>query len=92
MRYLLRTTIYSHFCAGENEAEVRRSVQKMKALGFKGVTLGYARESVAKVNVRDPAIPAIVKQEALDQAVDEWRKGNLRTLGMIGRGDCLNVK
>ncbi|KAL6228915.1 hypothetical protein BDW75DRAFT_123389 [Aspergillus navahoensis] len=92
MRYLLRTTIYNHFCAGENEAEVRRSVQKMKALGYKGVILGYARESVAQIDVKNPATPEAAKQEALDRAVDEWKDGNLRTLRMIGVGDCMNVK
>ncbi|KAL4995581.1 FAD-linked oxidoreductase-like protein [Aspergillus recurvatus] len=92
MRYLLRTTIYNHFCAGENEAEVRRSVQKMKALGYKGVTLGYAREFVAQIDVKDPATPEAAKQEAIDRAVTEWKEGNLRTLGMIGVGDCMNVK
>ncbi|KAL4745776.1 hypothetical protein BDW72DRAFT_207923 [Aspergillus terricola var. indicus] len=92
MRYFLRKTIYNHFCAGENEAEVRRSVQKMKALGYKGVTLGYARESVAQIDVKDPATPEAAKQEAMDNAVDEWKEGNLRTLGMIGVGDCMNVK
>ncbi|KAL4926734.1 putative proline oxidase Put1 [Aspergillus undulatus] len=92
MRRILRTTIYNHFCAGENEVEVRQSVQRMKALGFKGVALGYARESVAKIDVKDPAVPAVIKQEALDRAVDEWKDGNLRTLRMIGDGDCMNIK
>ncbi|KAL5041003.1 hypothetical protein BDW71DRAFT_201722 [Aspergillus fruticulosus] len=92
MRYLLRTTIYNHFCAGENETEVRRSVQRMKSLGYKGVTLGYARESVAQIDVKNPATPEAAKQEAIDRALDEWKEGNLRTLGMIGAGDCMNVK
>ncbi|KAL4919572.1 FAD-linked oxidoreductase-like protein [Aspergillus aurantiobrunneus] len=92
MRYILRTTIYNHFCAGENEVEVRRSVQRMKSLGFKGVTLGYVRESVVKIDVKDPAGAGTAKHEALDSAVGEWKEGNLRTLGMIGNGDCLNVK
>lgn len=92
MRYFLRKTIYNHFCAGENEAEVRRSVQKMKSLGYKGVTLGYARESVVQIDVKDPATSEAAKQEAIDSAVDEWKEGNLRTLRMIGVGDCMNVK
>ncbi|KAI9370208.1 FAD-linked oxidoreductase-like protein [Aspergillus egyptiacus] len=93
MRYLLRTTIYNHFCAGENEAEVRQSVQKMKALGFKGVILGYARESVARMDhARYGASAANAKQALMERAVDEWKEGNLRTLSMIGKGDYLNVK
>ncbi|KAL2833759.1 FAD-linked oxidoreductase-like protein [Aspergillus cavernicola] len=93
MRSVLRMTIYNHFCAGENEAEVRRSVTKMKALGFKGVILGYARESIARMNdVKHPATAVNTKQDVLDRAVDEWKEGNLRTLKMIGKGDYLSVK
>ncbi|KAL4862958.1 hypothetical protein BDV12DRAFT_34947 [Aspergillus spectabilis] len=92
IRYLLRTTIYNHFCAGENEVEVRHSVEKMKALGFKGVILGYARESVAKIDVQNRAAATQVETEVWDRAVDEWKEGNLRTLGMIGAGDYLSVK
>jgi copper homeostasis protein CutC len=93
MRYLLRKTIYNHFCAGENEIEVRRSVQKMKALGFEGVILGYARESVANMDdVQHLPASSNVKQEVWDRAVDEWKDGNLRTLKMIGQGDYMNVK
>ncbi|KAL2802240.1 FAD-linked oxidoreductase-like protein [Aspergillus granulosus] len=92
-RYLLRKTIYNHFCAGENEHEVRRSVQKMKSLGFKGVILGYARESVANMDdVEDLPAASKTKQDVLDRAVDEWKDGNLRTLKMIGKGDYMNVK
>ncbi|KAL3479655.1 FAD-linked oxidoreductase-like protein [Aspergillus californicus] len=93
MRYLLRTTIYNHFCAGENEKEVRQCVQRTKDLGFKGVILGYARESVARMDiVKDPTADDSTKQEVLDRAVDEWKEGNLRTLSMIGKDDYLSVK
>ncbi|KAL2847189.1 FAD-linked oxidoreductase-like protein [Aspergillus pseudoustus] len=93
MRYILRKTIYNHFCAGENDVQVRRSVQKMKSMGFKGVILGYARESVANMDdVKHLPDSSNIKQEALDRAVDEWKDGNLRTLKMIGKGDYMNVK
>jgi len=92
-RYFLRKTIYNHFCAGENDIQVRQSVQKMKSLGFKGVILGYARESVANMeDVKHLPASSNIKQEALDRAVDEWKDGNLRTLRMIGKGDYMNVK
>ncbi|PTU22313.1 hypothetical protein P175DRAFT_0473093 [Aspergillus ochraceoroseus IBT 24754] len=93
MKYLLRTTIYNHFCAGENEREVRQSVKYMKGLGFKGVILGYARESIAKVEDIDPYVACeTTKHEVLDRAVDEWKEGNLRTLRMIEKGDYLGIK
>ncbi|PYH93124.1 FAD-linked oxidoreductase [Aspergillus ellipticus CBS 707.79] len=92
INYLLRRTIYEHFCAGVNETEVRRTVQEMKALGFKGVILGYARESIAKVEETDQTQSAVAKKEALDRAVDEWKQGTLRTLKMLGKGNYLAVK
>ncbi|GLA46064.1 proline dehydrogenase [Aspergillus niger] len=92
VNYLLRRTIYDHFCAGINEREVRNTVQEMKSLGFKGVILGYARESIAKVEDVDRIQSAEERQEALDRAVEEWRVGTLRTLGMCGKGNYLAVK
>ncbi|RAL04484.1 putative proline oxidase Put1 [Aspergillus ibericus CBS 121593] len=92
VNYLLRRTIYDHFCAGINETEVRNTVQEMRTLGFKGVILGYARESIAKVEDIDQTQSAEAKQEVLDRAVDEWKQGTLRTLKMSGKGNYLAVK
>ncbi|KAL5356169.1 FAD-linked oxidoreductase-like protein [Aspergillus floccosus] len=64
LNYILRTTIYNHFCAGVNEREVRRTVQDMKSLGFKGVILGYARESIARLD-DNPHTTPVQKQEAV---------------------------
>ncbi|KOC15573.1 putative proline oxidase Put1 [Aspergillus flavus AF70] len=93
MNYILRATIYNHFCAGVNETEVRKIVQEMKTLGFKGVILGYARESVAKVDAAGSHVEEWKNAQAIeDRAVDEWKEGNLRTLRMVGKGDYMNIK
>ncbi|KAB8228923.1 putative proline oxidase Put1 [Aspergillus alliaceus] len=93
MNYILRTTIYNHFCAGVNENEVRNTVQNMKSLGFKGVILGYARESVAKIDAAGSHVEEWKNVQAIaDRAVDEWKEGNLRTLKMVGKGDYINIK
>lgn len=94
MNYILRATIYNHFCAGVNETEVRKTVQDMKNLGFKGVILGYARESVAKIDAAGGSHVEEWKdaQAMEDRAVDEWKEGNLRTLRMVGKGDYMNIK
>ncbi|GAQ05118.1 pyrroline-5-carboxylate reductase [Aspergillus lentulus] len=80
--------------AGTNEAEVRKTVQDMKSLGFKGVILGYARESIAKADENDNSSFHVEESQLAiqDQAVEEWRQGNLRTLKMIGAGDFLGIK
>lgn len=91
MNYLLRISVYNHFCAGTNETEVRQTVSEMKALGFTGVILGYGREIVlneAEVKAKGERI----RQVAYENAVEEWKQGNLRTLRMIGPGDYLSVK
>ncbi|KAE8351941.1 FAD-linked oxidoreductase-like protein [Aspergillus coremiiformis] len=90
---ILRATIYNHFCAGVNETEVRKTVQDMKTLGFKGVILGYARESVAKIDADGPHVEEWKNAPIIaDRAVDEWKEGNLRTLKMVGKGDYINIK
>jgi hypothetical protein len=93
MNYILRATIYNHFCAGVNETEVRKTVREMKGLGFKGVILGYARESVAKIDAAGSHVEEWKNAQAIaDRAVDEWKEGNLRTLMMVGKGDYINIK
>ncbi|KAF9885558.1 hypothetical protein FE257_012764 [Aspergillus nanangensis] len=95
MNHLLRATIYNHFCAGVNENEVRSTVKYMKGLGFKGVILGYGRESVAKVDPDDldGQVPQANQQQVVEErAIEEWKQGNLRTLKMIDEGDYLGIK
>ncbi|OJJ50286.1 hypothetical protein ASPZODRAFT_149647 [Penicilliopsis zonata CBS 506.65] len=91
--HLLRATIYNHFCAGTDEAEVRQSVKSMKDMGYKGVILGYAREVVVN-EPEDCNIPISEQnQQTLHlRAVEEWKLGNLQTLKMIGPGDYLSMK
>lgn len=91
VNYLLRISIYNHFCAGTNETEVRRTVSDMKQLGFTGVILGYGREVVVDESSAT-AEGDESRQAAYEGAVEEWKQGNLRTLKMIGSGDYLGIK
>jgi hypothetical protein len=91
VNYLLRISIYNHFCAGTNETEVRRTVSDMKQLGFTGVILGYGREVVVNESSAT-AEGDESRQAAYEGAVEEWKQGNLRTLKMIGSGDYLGIK
>jgi proline dehydrogenase len=61
-------------------------------MGYEGVILSYAREIV--VNKNTAAIEAVRPRRAKpeDEAVWDWRDGNLRTLSMLGLGDFLAVK
>jgi hypothetical protein len=89
---LMRALFYNHFCAGNNDDEVRKTIATMKSMGFKGVILGYAKEAIADPSASREQVAAAGLAAANDRGVDEWRQGNLRTLPMIGSGDFLAVK
>ncbi len=78
----VRKIIYDHFVAWDCETEVKKTVQQMKKVGFKGVILGYAKEFAADEGV--------VGDEEND--VRAWRNGYERTMSMIGEGDFMAVK
>lgn len=92
VNYVLRTTIYNHFCAGENETNVQQTVRGIKDLGFRGVILGYAKEAVVEGNDGTSLSSAKNQEEVSLRAVETWKLGNLQTLKMIGEGDYLAIK
>lgn len=96
MKYAVRASIYRHFCAGTNEAEVKRTVSEMKGVGFAGVILGYGRESVVRLDeeMKGESVASLdeKRQAAYEAAVEEWKDGNLRTLRMVGADDYLGIK
>lgn len=91
LRRVLRRTVYDHFCAGTNPEEVKQTVGDVKDMGFRGVILGYGQEIVLG---DDPhAQHSVAEQEKRRfQVVEEWKKGTLETLAMIGPGDILAIK
>lgn len=62
LHWVERKLIYDHFCAGENDVEVRKTIEMTKAMGYEGVILGYARETV--VNKNAAAIEAVRSRRA----------------------------
>lgn len=54
--------------------------------------MGYAKETVVNENESTAASSTESQVEASLRAVEDWKQGNLRTLGMIGEGDYLAVK
>lgn len=97
LHFVLKKSFYEHFCAGENEKEVRRTVQNIKDMGFKGVILTYAREVVVDRTVEDKSGTAgsdgeiiVTDQDLVD--IESWEKGVLHTVEMIGEHDFLALK
>ena len=86
---IVRGIFYDHFCAGENEKEVKETIKGMKKMGFEGVILGYARETLAHTSVDSKATSGSV---SIEEAVERWKKGVLDTLAMQGPGDFLSIK
>ncbi|TVY18349.1 putative mitochondrial proline dehydrogenase, partial [Lachnellula arida] len=103
LRYLIKKTIYKQFCAGENDAEVKQTVDGLLKLGYKGVILGYAKEVVmnesqaGKLNEShagklessgdNDAAKACIRNE-----INPWAQGTLRTVQMTSPGDFVGLK
>lgn len=86
LRFFLKNTFYKQFCAGENHAEVQRTVRGIKDLGFKGVFLCYARE-VEKSPGANIDVEKCVKNEVLP-----WAEGTLATVRLAEPGDFVSIK
>lgn len=81
---LVRGIFYNHFCAGENAKEVNGTIKSMKKMGFDGVILGYAREILAGKGVAPSG--------SSKEIVEQWKRGTLETLAMLGPADFLAIK
>lgn len=92
---LLRKTIYplvyKQFCAGRDKAEIGQTSSEIRRLGFSGIVLCYGKE-VQVQGGRNLVGYSRSSQDTLDAEVDEWAKGNLATLDMVGEGDWLGIK
>lgn len=101
---ILKKTFYEQFCAGENGAETKATIRQLKDMGFRGVIMTYAKETVfdhrthtGKVLDAAAAETGLADQE-LHSLVDHcpnietWRKGTLETVDQLEDGDYLAVK
>ncbi|KAJ5856232.1 uncharacterized protein N7529_010176 [Penicillium soppii] len=87
LNMLIKHTIYKQFNAGENKLEVQESINNIKALGCRGVLLGYAREVLVGEN--DDA--AYDVKAALAE-IQMWMDGTLQTVDMAQPGDFVALK
>lgn len=87
LNMLVKQTIYKQFNAGENKIEVQDSINQIKALGCRGVLLGYARE----VLVGENSDAAYDVKAALAE-IQTWMDGTLQTVDMAQAGDFVALK
>ncbi|TEA14391.1 putative proline dehydrogenase [Colletotrichum sidae] len=94
---ILRRTFYDQFCAGETAEQTKACVDGLKSLGFKGVILTYAKETVfdhitqsaqehGRVSRAGDGAPGV------DPEIESWRRGTLETAAQVGEGDFLAIK
>lgn len=96
LRFALKNTFYRQFCAGENAAEVKRTVDGLKNMGMKGVILGYAKEVVLDQKQKDQLASCGLQGEAAEACVRNeitpWAKGTLETVRLTSPGDFVALK
>jgi hypothetical protein len=100
---ILKTTFYNQFCAGENEAECKAKIQEMKDMGFRGMILTYAAETVFDHSTQSShGQGTALKSEHGDVSIDApvtrcpsieaWRAGAIKTIYMTEAEDYIAVK
>ena len=90
LQWLLKRTFYAHFCAGENESEVRSTAHGLHMLGFQGVILAYAKEVVVEVDEGNTSIQRDIAGISIHDnispsdlaAIKAWEENTLLTLRM----------
>ncbi|KAM0463348.1 hypothetical protein ACHAO4_000061 [Trichoderma viride] len=95
LRFFLKKSFYAQFCAGENGAEVRATVSRLKDIGFTGVILGYAKEVVLESSdAKDMAKANLGEETARDieKEINPWRDGTLETVRLAEPGDFVALK
>jgi hypothetical protein len=101
---ILKKTFYEQFCAGENGKETKATINELKDMGFRGVIMTYAKETVFdhKTNTQQGLGVAALESEKNGQELDPslvrcanieaWRKGTMETVEQLEDGDYLAVK
>lgn len=95
LRWLLKNTFYAQFCAGENAAEVQRTVSRLKSIGFTGVLLGYAKEAVLSDEQAHKLAAGKLGEETqaiIQSEIKPWAEGTLETVRLAEPGDFVSLK
>ena len=95
LRWLLKRSFYAQFCAGEDPAEVRATVARLKGIGFTGVILGFAREVVlTERQAADMADGRMGEetQQCIQDEIIPWTEGTLETVRLTEPGDYVALK
>lgn len=100
---ILKKTFYEQFCAGENAAETKATIRQLKDMGFRGVIMTFAKETVFdhRTHTEQGLGAAALQSEKRDEPlhprprcanIEAWRKGTMETIEQLEDGDYLAVK
>lgn len=91
----MKHTFYAQFCAGENPAEVGRTINSLKDIGFTGVILGYAKEVVLDDSQTEDLASCgagETAEECIRNEITPWARGTMETVKLAQRGDFVALK
>jgi proline dehydrogenase len=95
LRFFLKNTFYTQFCAGENSTEVARTVARLRKIGLNGVILAYAKEVVLSTE-QTSSLSSCGENEVAEACIlneiQPWAKGTLDTVRMTQAGDFVALK
>lgn len=94
LRYVLKKSFYAQFCAGENAAEVKQTIARLKSIGLTGVILCYAREVVLSGKEEAGKLESLGEEttEAVEREILPWAQGTLETVRLTEPGDYAAIK
>lgn len=95
LRAFLKYTFYAQFCAGENAVEVKRTVDGLKKMGFKGVMLNYAKEEVLDEGALaklEKGLDSAAADETVRKEISPWKQGTLKTVELTAPGEFVAIK
>jgi hypothetical protein len=87
-RFLVDKLFYPQFCAGRTQREIRRTVDGLRELGYRGIILAYAREE----EFSESQGPIFAPESLHQNSVALWLKGTLQTIKYAESGDFVAVK
>ena len=101
---ILKKTFYEQFCAGENHAESMRTIKELKEMGFRGVMMTFAKETVfdhSTGNEQGLGVSALEAEKtgeplhhtaAKCASIEAWADGTLDTIDQLSDGDYIATK
>ncbi|KAJ9662789.1 proline dehydrogenase [Neophaeococcomyces mojaviensis] len=92
---ILKRAFYVQFCAGETPAEVRRTINSLKTMGYKGVILGHAREVVLskeEEKALDSSLDGAAQEQRNQKEIAQWRDDTLATIKLTQQDDFVALK